>query len=68
MAKTRFQGLICDRFKLPGARFEETRDLNIIKPKLQGVERKKVSCGRLWTAGTIFLKLRGFTINIWTKT
>jgi hypothetical protein len=34
MAKTGFQGLICEETELPGARFEETRDLNIIKPKL----------------------------------
>jgi len=26
MAKTRFQGLVCDRFKLPEASSRETRD------------------------------------------
>ena len=36
MAKTRLQGLICEETELPGARFEETRDLSIIKPNLQG--------------------------------
>ena len=68
MAKTVHQGLVCESFELPGASIKETRGLNIIKPKLQGVARKKVGCGRLWTAGTIFLKLRGFTVKIWTKT
>jgi len=36
MAKTRLQGLICEEAELPGARSEETRDLNIIIPNLQG--------------------------------
>ena len=46
MAKTKFQGLIYDRFKLPGARFEETRDLNIIKPNSRGLESKTTLPGR----------------------
>ena len=37
MAKTRFQGLICEKIELSWARSEETRGLNIIKPKLQGL-------------------------------
>ena len=40
MAKTRFQGLICEIFELPEASYEETRDQNVNKPKLQGLERK----------------------------
>jgi len=32
MAKTRFQGLICEETELSGAKLEETKDLNIIKP------------------------------------
>ena len=36
MAKIGFQGLFCEETELPGARFEETRDLNIIIPNLQG--------------------------------
>ena len=34
MAKTRFYGLICEETELPEAKSKETRDLNIIKPKL----------------------------------
>ena len=56
--KQSFQGL---DLKKPGAKTK----LNL---NFRGVARKKVGCGRLWTAGTIFLNLRGFTINIWTKT
>ena len=37
MAKTRFQELNCEETELPEARSEETRDLNIINPKLQGL-------------------------------
>ena len=40
MAKTRFQGLICKETELPGAKSEETRGLNINKPKLQGLASK----------------------------
>ena len=40
MAKTGFQGLICEEIEIPGARSEETRGLNIIKPKLQGLASK----------------------------
>ena len=37
MGKTRFQELICEEIELPWARSQETRGLNIIKPKLQGL-------------------------------
>ena len=37
MVKTWFQGLICEETELSWARSEETRGLNIIKPKLQGL-------------------------------
>ena len=41
MAKTRFQGFICKGFEVPGARLEQNRDQNEIKPDLQGLACKR---------------------------
>jgi hypothetical protein len=41
MAKIWFQALICERFELPGARLKETKGLNLIKLKMQGLDGKQ---------------------------
>ena len=48
MAKTVHQGLVCESFELPGA-----------KMKLNLKYRANIQKLELWTAGMIFLKLRG---------
>ena len=59
MAKTVPQGLVCESFELPGASIKETRGLNIINHRLQGLAHKKTDGGLKRTAGSILEKFRG---------
>ena len=55
MAKTMFQGLICERLELPGVRYEETKGQNVNKAQMQGLTCKKRVLG--W--GFNFTKAQG---------